>query len=113
MNFGIFEVTNTSSKSAPAPGWAYVPDNGPSNLTALQPSGRNKRARTQTNTITSFETTAKQDNKILREIEELQRDGGSSAQIIAPGKAGGREGARGGSYIPETESGIGHGEDMC
>jgi zinc finger HIT domain-containing protein 1 len=88
MNFGVIECAPTG-KSISAPGWAYVPDTGP-NVTALQP-GR-KRARTQI-TASSHETTAKQDAKILREIEELQRENVRDVFIPIPAKT--KDNARG------------------
>jgi zinc finger HIT domain-containing protein 1 len=79
INFGVREVAN--SGAAPAPGWAYVADNGVNaSATALQPSSR-KRARNQ---LPGHETTAQQDAKIQRYIASLQRDNFRDVSIPIP-----------------------------
>ena len=83
INFGVREVAN--SKSAAAPGWAYVPDTGLSAAAAaLQPSSR-KRARNQP-VASQHETTAKQDAKILRELAALDRENHRDIAIPVPVK---------------------------
>ncbi|CAG8976052.1 hypothetical protein HYALB_00010334 [Hymenoscyphus albidus] len=87
MDFGILEIAN--SKATAAPGWAYVPDTGvgvsaPA-VTALQP-GRAKRARNLT-LATAGDTTAKQDAKLLRGLEELTRESHREVQIPIAGRA--------------------------
>ncbi|CAG8949642.1 hypothetical protein HYFRA_00007876 [Hymenoscyphus fraxineus] len=87
MNFGVLEIAN--SKATAAPGWAYVPDTGvgvsaPA-VTALQP-GRAKRARNLT-LATAGDTTAKQDAKLLRGLEELTRENHREVQIPIAGRA--------------------------
>ncbi|KAG9233235.1 hypothetical protein BJ875DRAFT_378985 [Amylocarpus encephaloides] len=83
MNFGVLEVAHT--KSHAAPGWAYVPDINPDSSHRV-PQPR-KRARTQ-HTASTHETSAKQDAKILREIEELQRENCRDVSIGVPVKRG-------------------------
>lgn len=86
MNFGVIEVAN--SKATAAPGWAYVPDTGVNaSVAALQP-GRAKRAR-NTNIATSSDTTAKQDAKLIRELEELTKENHREVAIPIPLKKGG------------------------
>ncbi|KAH9218927.1 hypothetical protein DL95DRAFT_457759 [Leptodontidium sp. 2 PMI_412] len=81
LNFGVREVAN--SKTAPAPGWAYVPDTGiNASVSALQPSSR-KRARNQ-NVASSHETTARQDAKILRDLAALDRENAKDVSIPVP-----------------------------
>ncbi|KAG4443693.1 hypothetical protein IFR05_000782 [Cadophora sp. M221] len=81
INFGVREVAN--SKTAPAPGWAYVPDTGVNaSAAALQPSSR-KRARNQ-NVASSHETTARQDAKILRDLAALDRENAKDVSIPVP-----------------------------
>ncbi|CZT03007.1 hypothetical protein WAI453_012227 [Rhynchosporium graminicola] len=81
INFGVREVAN--SKTAPAPGWAYIPDTGVNaSVAALQPSSR-KRARNQT-VASSHETTARQDAKILRELASLDRENAKDVSIPVP-----------------------------
>lgn len=80
-NFGVREVAN--SKSAAAPGWAYVPDTGVNaSVAASQPSSR-KRAR-NTQTVSAGETTAKQDAKILRGLVALDRENHRDVTIPVP-----------------------------
>jgi len=81
INFGVREVANT--KSISAPGWAYVPDTGVNaSVAALQPSSR-KRARGITS-ATLHETTAKQDAKIVRELAALDRENHRDVSIPVP-----------------------------
>lgn len=91
MNFGVLEVAN--SKATAAPGWAYVPDTGVNaSVAALQP-GRSKRARNQ-NIATTSDTTAKQDAKLIRELEELTKE--NHREVVIP--------------IPVKKAGVGRGK---
>ena len=77
-----------NSTSVSAPGWAYVPDTGydPSKA-AIQPSGARKRAAARTITNgTHGETTARQNNAILKHLAELDRDNHRDVQISVPVK---------------------------
>ncbi len=81
INFGVREVAN--SKASTAPGWAYVPDTGVNaSVAALQPSSR-KRARNQ-NALNSYETTARQDAKLARELVALDRENYRDVSIPVP-----------------------------
>ncbi|KAI1779790.1 hypothetical protein F4818DRAFT_453744 [Hypoxylon cercidicola] len=77
-NFGVIELATT--KTTNAPGWAYVPDTAP-NLAAaasLQPGNRKRAARNQgggASTSTLYaDADARQEAKLRREIEALDRD---------------------------------------
>src|SRR5438045_7267493 len=80
--FGVQELPAT--KSINAPGWAYVPDTGinPS-ITALQPS-RAKRVAGPVTKASPYETSAKQDAKILRELAALDKESHRDVQIPIP-----------------------------
>ncbi|KAI6093593.1 hypothetical protein F4821DRAFT_2289 [Hypoxylon rubiginosum] len=76
-NFGVIELATT--KTTNAPGWAYVPDTAPSLAAAssLQPGNRKRAARNQGGASTSVlyaDADARQDAKLRREIEALDRD---------------------------------------
>jgi zinc finger HIT domain-containing protein 1 len=88
-NFGVIEVAG--AKTTNAPGWAYVPDTGinPA-VTALQPASR-KRARNQPK-LTLSDLSARQEAKIRKDIEALDRDSQRDVNIPIPQKAGGSKG---------------------
>lgn len=82
-DFGVFEII--SVKPTAAPGWAYVPDNGPTTpLTATQPISR-KRARNHVLSITGGND-IKQDAKLLRELALLDRENHRDVTIAIPPK---------------------------
>ncbi|KAF5682183.1 threonyl-trna synthetase [Fusarium denticulatum] len=81
-NFGVIELA--SAKTTSAPGWAYVPDNTITRPTA--PTNR-KRARNVPG-LTYSDLTARQDNKIRKEAEALDKDGGKDNTIPLPVKSG-------------------------
>lgn len=87
-NFGVIELA--SAKTTAAPGWAYVPDTRP-----LQAAGGNqnkKRARNAPGGPPSLsDLTARQETKIRKELEALDRDGGRDISIPIPAKAGRRK----------------------
>lgn len=85
-NFGVIELAG--AKTTSAPGWAYVPDTGilPGS-NALQPANR-KRARNAPAGVTVGDLTARQEAKIRKEIEALERDGGKDISIPIPAKSG-------------------------
>ncbi|KAJ4130774.1 hypothetical protein NW768_006312 [Fusarium equiseti] len=85
-NFGVVELA--SAKTTSAPGWAYVPDNTISRSTA--PTNR-KRARNAPG-LTYSDLTARQDNKIRKEVEALDKDGGKDNTIPLPVKSGRAQG---------------------
>jgi zinc finger HIT domain-containing protein 1 len=82
--FGVQELP--TAKSAIAPGWAYVADTGVNPaVAALQPS-RAKRAAGPVTKTNPFETTAKQEAKILRELAALDKESHRDVQIPIPVK---------------------------
>jgi hypothetical protein len=92
-NFGVIEVA--SRKTTSAPGWAYVPDTG-ANLAAaaLQPSNR-KRARNQASLISGADLTARQETKVRKDLEALDRDTSRDVNIAIPSSRPGPATARG------------------
>ncbi|RBQ93298.1 hypothetical protein VDGD_03049 [Verticillium dahliae] len=86
-NFGVIEVAGAKTKSAP--GWAYVPDTGVNPAAAaLQPSNR-KRARNQAANPSGADLSVRQEAKIRKEVEALDRESNRDASIPIPPKAGG------------------------
>ncbi|KAK1636943.1 hypothetical protein BDP81DRAFT_319893 [Colletotrichum phormii] len=84
-NFGVYELA--SNKVTNAPGWAYVPDTGLNPAAAaLQPANRKRAARSKANPSAS-DLTVRQEAKIRKELEQLDRDGGRDASIPIPAKA--------------------------
>lgn len=77
-NFGVIELA--TAKTTNAPGWAYVPDTAPNITTttsSLQPGNRKRAARNQATASTSAlyaDADARQEAKLRREIEALDRD---------------------------------------
>ncbi|KAK1996356.1 HIT zinc finger protein [Colletotrichum falcatum] len=83
-NFGVYELA--SAKVTSAPGWAYVPDTGVNPAAAaLQPANRKRAARGKANPSAS-DLTVRQEAKIRKELEQLDRDGGRDASIPIPAK---------------------------
>ncbi|GKT83138.1 HIT zinc finger family protein [Colletotrichum tofieldiae] len=83
-NFGVYELA--SAKVTSAPGWAYVPDTGVNPAAAaLQPTNRKRAARGKANPSAS-DLTVRQEAKIRKELEQLDRDGGRDASIPIPAK---------------------------
>ncbi|KAK2589718.1 hypothetical protein QQS21_012600 [Conoideocrella luteorostrata] len=85
--FGVIELA--SARTTSAPGWAYVPDTtiGPGSA-GIQPANR-KRARHQTGGGPSLsDLTARQEAKIRKEVEALEKDGSRDNTIPFPVKTG-------------------------
>jgi len=88
-NFGVIEVASTRTTNAP--GWAYVPDTGISvSAAALQPANR-KRARNKP-TVSLSDLSARQEAKIRKELEVLDRDSHKDVHIAIPAKSGAAKG---------------------
>lgn len=87
-NFGVIEVA--SARTTTAPGWAYVPDTSAGGVKAL-PSNR-KRARNQGPNLTGADLSARQEAKVRRELEALDRDNSRDVHIPIPPKKGGAKG---------------------
>ncbi|KAK0632396.1 hypothetical protein B0T14DRAFT_416175 [Immersiella caudata] len=86
-NFGVIEVAG--GKTTRAPGWAYVPDVGPSPAQALQPTNRKGRAARNQAGPSAADVSARQDAKIRKELEALDRDTNKDVNIPIPPKVGG------------------------
>jgi zinc finger HIT domain-containing protein 1 len=82
-NFGVIEIA--TAKTTAAPGWAYVPDTGPING-GNQPANR-KRARNAPG-LSLGDLSARQEAKIRKEVEALDKDNGRDAAIPLPVKSG-------------------------
>ena len=89
-NFGVIEVASTKTRNAP--GWAYVPDVGPSHAAALQPTNRKRAARNQ-NALSLSDLSARQNAKIRKDLETLDRDIHKDSSIPIPAKNGASRGA--------------------
>lgn len=87
-NFGVIELA--SAKTTSAPGWAYVPDTGPKLAggpgSGAAPTNR-KRARNLPG-LSLGDLSARQEAKIRKEVEALDRDGGKDSAIPLPVKSG-------------------------
>ncbi|KAK1754873.1 hypothetical protein QBC47DRAFT_382027 [Echria macrotheca] len=84
-NFGVIEVAST--KTTRAPGWAYVPDVGPSGAQAALPTNRKRAARNQSG-LSLSDASARQDAKIRKDLEALDRDTHKDVVIPIPTKGG-------------------------
>lgn len=85
-NFGVIEVA--SVRTTIAPGWAYVPDTSIHPSSQPQPGNR-KRARNAPGPSIG-DLTARQEAKIRKEVEALERDWGKDNTIPVPVRSGGR-----------------------
>lgn len=86
-NFGVIEVASTKTKNAP--GWAYVPDTAPS-ATAFQvaPTSRKNRAARNTAALGLSDLSARQDAKVRKEIEALDKEP-PNRDVAVPTRGGG------------------------
>jgi zinc finger HIT domain-containing protein 1 len=86
-NFGVIELA--SARTTSAPGWAYIPDTAIAPGSAgIQPANR-KRARKQPGGGPSLsDLTARQEAKIRKEVEVLEKDGSKDNTIPLPAKGG-------------------------
>lgn len=86
-NFGVIEVA--SKKTTSAPGWAYVPETGANvAAAALQPANR-KRARNQVPLPTGTDLSARQESKVRKDLEALDRDTNKDTSIAIPSSRSG------------------------
>src|SRR5579862_7328556 len=79
----LIEVLPNTSTTSTAPGWAYVLDTGPndpSKALPLQPAGPRQR-NVRNNAAGGQETTARQNNAVLKHLAELERDNHREVQI--------------------------------
>ncbi|KAK6065230.1 SWR1 complex subunit vps71 [Seiridium cupressi] len=97
-NFGVIEVAST--KTTNAPGWAYVPDTGPAlpNKTGAQ---SRKRARNTGANLSYADLTARQETKVRKELEVLDRDNSRDVVIPIPSRSGANS-RTGGKHTPNV-----------
>ena len=90
-NFGVIEIASTTTKNTP--GWAYVPDTGPALPSALQPTNRKRAARNQP-AVSLSDLSAREETRIRKDLEALDRDSHKDANIPIPPRPGGSRGMR-------------------
>lgn len=81
--FGVIELA--SAKTTSAPGWAYVPDTR--QAPGAGAASNRKRARNVPG-LSIGDLSARQEAKIRKEVEALDKDGGKDSTIPLPVKAG-------------------------
>jgi len=91
-NFGVIELASTKTTSAP--GWAYVADTGggPSSSlsAAVQPPPNRKRAARIGKGLSLSDQSARQEARLRKELEALDREGGGGREgIPVPARKGG------------------------
>ncbi|KAI0136476.1 hypothetical protein BJ170DRAFT_13813 [Xylariales sp. AK1849] len=100
-NFGVIEVASTRTTNAP--GWAYVPDTRPHpNLTSSATTQSRKRARNTGANLSYADLNARQEAKIRKELEVLDRDNSRDVVIPIPPKSGGSSRAGQGKHTPNV-----------
>ncbi|KAK3906926.1 hypothetical protein C8A05DRAFT_11299 [Staphylotrichum tortipilum] len=85
-NFGVIELASTTTKNTP--GWAYVPDTGPALPSALQPTNRKRATRNQP-TLSLSDLSAREETRIRKDLEALDRDSHKDSNIPIPPRPGG------------------------
>ncbi|KAK4128567.1 hypothetical protein N657DRAFT_629645 [Parathielavia appendiculata] len=85
-NFGVIEIASTTTKNTP--GWAYVPDTGPTLSAALQPTNR-KRAARNLPALSLSDLSAREETRIRKDLEALDRDNHRDVHIPIPPRPGG------------------------
>jgi zinc finger HIT domain-containing protein 1 len=88
-NFGVIEIASTTTKNTP--GWAYVPDTGPALPAALQPANRKRAARNQP-ALSLSDLSAREETRIRKELEALDRDNHRDVHIPIPPRPSGSRG---------------------
>ncbi|KAK8056819.1 hypothetical protein PG993_002046 [Apiospora rasikravindrae] len=88
-NFGVIEVAG--AKTTNAPGWAYVPDTGPPGLSHQQGKNSKNRKRAARSTaggpnLSYADLSARQEAKVRKELEVLDRDNPRDVSIPIPAK---------------------------
>lgn len=100
-NFGVVELASTKTTSAP--GWAYVPDLGPASSSLGQPSNR-KRARNAPGPTPSIgDLSARQEAKIRKELEALDKDTPGKDGIPVPSRGMWVDGRNGSERLTRTK----------
>lgn len=88
-DFGVIELAG--AKTTSAPGWEYVPDtrlNAGTAGTGPAPANRKRARNAPGGGLTLSDLTARQENKMRKELEALDRDAGRDATIPLPGNSG-------------------------
>ncbi|KAK3310547.1 uncharacterized protein B0T15DRAFT_498660 [Chaetomium strumarium] len=85
-NFGVIEIASTTTKTTP--GWAYVPDTGPTLPAVAQPSNRKRAARNQT-VVSLSDLSAREETRLRKELDALDRDNHRDVNIPIPPRPGG------------------------
>ncbi|AEO66021.1 uncharacterized protein THITE_2113748 [Thermothielavioides terrestris NRRL 8126] len=85
-NFGVIEIASTTTKSTP--GWAYVPDTAPALPAAVHSTSRKRAARNQP-ALTLSDLSAREETRIRKELEALDRDNPKDVNIPIPPRPGG------------------------
>ncbi|KAL2182358.1 hypothetical protein L209DRAFT_759452 [Thermothelomyces heterothallicus CBS 203.75] len=84
-NFGVIEIASTTTKTTP--GWAYVPDTGPTPPAALQPTNRKRAARNQP-ALSLSDLSAREETRLRKDLEALDRDSNRDVNIPIPPRPG-------------------------
>ncbi|SPQ18713.1 99367357-91bf-48ef-89ce-04b1f7aaf9a0 [Thermothielavioides terrestris] len=84
-NFGVIEIASTTTKSTP--GWAYVPDTAPALPAAVHSTSRKRAARNQP-ALTLSDLSAREETRIRKELEALDRDNPKDVNIPIPPRPG-------------------------
>jgi zinc finger HIT domain-containing protein 1 len=98
-NFGVIEIASTTTKNTP--GWAYVPDTGPALPAALQPTNRKRAARNQP-ALSLSDLSAREETRIRKDLEALDRDNHRDVHIPIPPRTGGSRGVYAGHSTTRT-----------
>ncbi|KKF95097.1 hypothetical protein CFO_g2577 [Ceratocystis platani] len=85
-NFGVVEIA--SKRTTSAPGWAYVPDLGPTAAaaaaSAARGTGGRKRAARNLPGLSAHDQSAREEARVLKEVLALDREGNRDAGIAVP-----------------------------
>ncbi|KAL5614702.1 hypothetical protein BROUX41_004797 [Berkeleyomyces rouxiae] len=87
-NFGVVEIA--SKRMTSAPGWAYVPDLGPAAAAAAAGSaaGGRKRAARNLPGLSAHDQGAREEARVAKELQALDREGNRDATIAVPASTG-------------------------
>ncbi|MBE3043154.1 hypothetical protein IMZ48_11400 [Candidatus Bathyarchaeota archaeon] len=84
-NFGVIEVAGP--KTAATPGWAYVADAAPAQHAA---GTKRKRAAARGKGLSLTDQSAREEARVRRELEGLDREGNKDVVIPVPAKGRGK-----------------------
>lgn len=100
-NFGVVEIA--TAKTSLAPGWAYVPDTRGQPSQQAGNANNRKRARNAPAGPSIGDLTARQEVRIRKEVEVLERDGNKDNSIPVPIKPGRRGAYHHATAHPRTQ----------